>query len=258
MARRVAIALLAAAMTAFTAGAAARAEVPPSAPAELSAASAAFDTLVRETRARGTLPRLAVPGEAAVLERLWDAAALLGRPPYGTADVPKLLAIVERQSNVIKTYALFSPDPAAAPDTARNVALFQDEIARAQAFLIMVFGAAAPALNDLVSRLPSGQLDEARRQGLRQMRLGILEYVSGIVLALRSPSLKPANRLLVTQAFADNAAALAALVSGDDRTALSAAMITALPSLTGEAQAAAKRFIATMQEAPCNGLCALQ
>lgn len=257
MPRWVATALLAA-MTVFGAGTATRAEVPASAPAELGAASAAFDTLVREARQRGTLPRLSVPGDAAVLERLWDAGALLGRPPYGAADVPRLLAIVERQSSIIKTYALFRADPTAAPDTARNVATFQDEIARAQAFLIMVFAAAAPALNDLVGRLPPGQFDEARKQGLRQMRLGILEYVSGIVLALRSPALSPANRLRVTQAFADNGAALAALVSGDDRTALSAAMITALPALTGEAQASAKRFIAAMQETPCEGLCALR
>ncbi|MCZ0734643.1 hypothetical protein [Phreatobacter sp. AB_2022a] len=258
MARRVAIAFLAAAMTAFATGAATRAEVPPSAPAELAAASAAFDTLVREARQRDTLPRLSVAGDAAILQRLWDADALLGRPPYAAADVPRLLAIVERQSRIIKTYALFSADPAAAPDTARNVATFQDEITRAQAFLIMVFGAAAPALNDLVSRLPPGQFDETRKQGLRQMRLGILEYVSGIVLALRSPALSPANRQRVTQAFADNAVALAALVSGDDRVALSAAMITALPALTGEAQASAKRFIAAMQETPCEGLCALR
>ena len=258
MACRVATALLAAAMAAFGTGAALRAEVPPSAVAELGAVATAFDALARETRTRGTLPRLSVPGDAAVLRRLWDTTALLGRPPYGAADVPRLLAIIERQSTIIKTYALFSPDPATAPDTARNVATFQDEIARAQAFLIMVFGAAAPALNDLVGRLPPGQFDEARRQGLRQMRLGILEYVSGIVLALRSPGLQPANRQLVTQAFADNAAAIAALVNGDDRTALSAAMITALPTLSGEAQASAKRFIAAMQETPCEGLCAIR
>ncbi|WP_238275304.1 MULTISPECIES: hypothetical protein [Methylobacterium] len=230
------------------------AEVPASGPPAFDRAFAGLDALVR---AKGSPARLGKPWEAEALKAVWDVDAYLGRPPYGAADVGPLLDMFGKQGRLFKSYALAAP-PGAVPDTARNTAVYQDEIVRAQAAMLRVIGALSPAMSDFVRKLKPADLTATRRDGLRQARLGLLEMISGAALTLRSPALRDPNRVILADALARDGDGLAALMTRPDREAASAAMRTALPSLTPEARAGANRFIAALADERCETLCAIE
>ncbi|MGL4287473.1 MAG: hypothetical protein ACRCVA_14090 [Phreatobacter sp.] len=236
----------------------ASAEVPANATTHLNAAYSALDGLIRRARPNGTLPRWSEPESAKVLEQLWDAAAILGRPPYASKDTPLLLGILQKQVQVLKTYTLFPPGPGMAPDTVRNSAVFQDEIARAQVFVIKTIAAALPAMNDSVGQLGPLGMTDMRRQGLRRTRQGLQELITGAVLSLRNPALRPANQGLLAESLRDNAAVLASATPRSDRAALVASIQLALPTLAPAARAPMQSVASTLSSAPCDRLCALE
>lgn len=235
----------------------ARADVSPAHQSEVASAFQALDTLVRETRAQGNLPRWSNPAHAKVLERLWNVEATLGTAPYRSADVPVLLSIGERGVAVFKTYLLFTPQNGTVPDTAANTFTYQDEISRAGAYMLHVFGAELQAVTDFVATLPAAQMNEARRAGLQQLRLGITEQVTGLTLMLRSPNLRPENRALLLDALNDNAVHLAAATSIADRAAMAAQIDTILPVLSGSDRDKAQTLKAAFMGNDCDKLCAM-
>jgi len=233
----------------------ARAEVPANGQAYLDAAFTSVESLLKLYDGKGALPRLADPVDGKVLADLWDAPAILGKGPYGSADLPALLDIVQKQTRILQVYALFSPDGRKEADQAANAVEFQDEMTRARVFLLKAVGGAMPAINDFSFKLKDEERTEARAQGLRQMRLGLQEIVVGSALALRGQGLRDANRLLLVQALADNAAGIAAALVPPDRNALVGALQAVSPSLKPEAQKAVSAFATAMAAAPCEGFC---
>lgn len=249
---------LAATLVLLVAAGPAWAEVPASGVAQLDAAYAELDKLYRQKRDAGTVPRLSDPASGKVLAQFWDAPAILGKPPYAADDVPQLITIVEKQSQVLKMYIFFSPSPITPPDTAKNAVTFQDEVMRSHAFLVRTAGAVLPALGAFIGALPPSEMTEARAKGLRQMRLGMQQIVSSAALSLRSNGLTPENQALVVASFADNAAALAQGTTLADRKATAATMEAALPALAPASRTRMQAFIKAMSDQRCEGLCALE
>lgn len=235
---------------------AARAEVPANGQAYLDAAYASVESLLKLYDGKGALPRLSDPVDGKVVADIWNMPAILGNAPYGADDLPALLDIVQKQTRILQVYALFSPDPGRKqPDQAANAVEFQDELTRARAFLLKAAGGALSAINDFSFRLKDDDKTEERARGLRQMRLGLQEIVVGSALALRAPGLRDANRLLIAQAFAENAAGIAAALAPPDRNALVGALQAVSPSLQPEAQKAVSQFATAVAAAPCEGFC---
>lgn len=234
-----------------------RADVSPANQKEAESAFRALDALARRTRAQGDLPRWSNPEHAGVLGRFWDVEITLGAPPYRSADIPALLAIGERAAAVYKTYVLFTPQNGSLPDTAANTFKYQNEIARAGAYQLRVQAAGIDAIADLLTTLPADQMNEARRTGLRQLRLGIMEYVTGMTLMLRSPDLRPENRTLVLDALSDTAARWAAAATPTDRVAMATQIDAVLPSLSGPALDKAQALKSAFARQDCAGLCAI-
>lgn len=225
---------------------------------EAASAFQAVDALARQTRGAGDLPRWSNPEHAKVLGRFWDVKATLGAPPYRSADVPALLAIADKAGALYKSYVLFAPQPGALPNTAANTSKYQDEVARAAAYLLHVLAAELEAITDFVQTLPAAQMNEARRAGLRQMRLGINEIVTSVTLMLRSPGLRPENRIILLDTFSDTAEALAASAAPADRTALIAQIDVVLPGLSVPEREKALAFKAVFERKECVGLCAVE
>jgi hypothetical protein len=235
---------------------AARAEVPANGKAYLDAAFASVESLFKLYDGKPTLPRLSDPVDGKVLADLWNAPAILGKPPYGAADLPVLLDIIQKQSRILQAYALFSPQPGRKEaDQAANTIEFQDELTRTRVFLLQAVGGALSAINDFSAKLKEEDKTEARARGLREMRLGLQEIVVGPALALRAPGLRDANRLLIAQAFADNAAGIAAALAPPDRNALVGALQGVSASLKPDAQKAIADFVSGVAAAPCEGFC---
>lgn len=235
---------------------AARAEMPANGKAYHDAAFASVESLLRLYNGKQAPPRLSDPVDGKVLADTWNAPAILGKPPYPAENLSALLDIIEKQARILQAYALFSPRPGRqAPDQAANAVEFQDELTRGRVFLLKAVGGASSALYDFASNLTEADKTEARVKGLRQMRLGLQEIVVGSALALRGSGLRDANRLLIAQAFAENAAGIAASLTSPDRNALVSALQSVSPSLKPEAQKAIAEFVSTMAAAPCEGFC---
>jgi len=237
-------------------GFAARAEVPQNGSAYMDAAFASVETMIKASEGRPTLPRLADPVEGKVLADVWDEPAILGKKPYTGADIPALLNIVQKQSRILQVYTLFSPDRKP-PDTAKNVVEYQDELTRTHVFLLKAVAASLQAINNFGAHLQADEKTEARFQGIRQMRLGLQQILTGASLALRNPALKPENQLLIARSLAQNAADIAAGVAPADRQAMIAALQAAQPVLKPDAKKAVGEFIQTVSAAACDGLCRL-
>lgn len=240
-------------------GFAARAEVPANGSAYIDASVAAVESMINASPGKPKLPRLADPVEGKVLDDVWNDAAILGKGPYSGADIPALLNIVQKQTRILQAYTLYSPDPGKAPpDTARNTAEYQDELARSHAFLLKAVAASLQAINDFGAHLSKDEKTESRFDGIRQMRLGLQEIVTGVALALRNPALSEANQTLLARGLADNAADIVAGIAPADRTALVTALQASQPALKPNAKKAVEQFVATAQKASCDGLCRLQ
>ena len=235
---------------------AARAEVPANGKAYMDAAYASVESLFKLYDGKPNLPRLSDPVDGKVLADVWNIPAILGKPPYGADDMQTLVDFVKKQTGVLQVYALFSPQPGRkAPDQAANAVEFQDELTRTRAFLLQAAGGVLSAINDFAARLKDEDKTEARGRGLREMRLGLQEIVVGSALALRSPDLRDSNRLLIAQAFAENATGIASALAPPDRSALVSALQAIRPSLKPEAQKAVSEFATAVTAAPCEGFC---
>ncbi|MCO5092601.1 hypothetical protein [Bosea sp. (in: a-proteobacteria)] len=235
---------------------AAEAEVPANGKAYLDAAFASVQSLLRLYDGKPTLPRLSDPVDGKVLADVWNLPAILGTPPYAAPDLALLLEFIQKQTQILQVYALFSPEPGRKePDQAANAVEFQDELSHARVFLLRAAGGALSAINDFSFRLKDDEKTEERARGLREMRLGLQEIVVGSALALRDPGLTDANRLLIAGAFAENAAGIAAALAPPDRNALVGALQAVRPSLRPEAQKAISDFATAVASAPCEGFC---
>jgi len=237
-------------------GFAARAEVPANGQAYLDASLAAVESMSKVRNGKATLPRLADPVEGKVLDDVWNEQAILGKRPYVAADIPALLDIVQKQARLMQIYAQFSPDGKPA-DQARNKVNFQDELTRSHVFKLKAAAAALEAIGNFDANLKAEEKTDARLQGLRQMRFGLLELVSAAALALREPSLTQPNQLLIARAFAENASAIVGGLAQADRQALAGALQAADPVLKTEAKKPISDFVKSAASAPCVGLCKL-
>jgi hypothetical protein len=237
----------------------ARAEVPANGQAYMDAAFTSVESLIKASQTlKPVLPRLADPVDGKVLADLWNVPAILGQAPYAASDISALLDIIQKQTRILQIYALFTPEPGRKePDQAANAAEFQDELTRSRSFLLKAAGAALPAINDFAAKLQPEEKTDARIRGLREMRLGLQEIVVGSALALRSPGLRDANRLLLARGFAENAAGIATGLEQADRQALVSALQAAKSNLKPDAQKAIADTVAAFSAAPCEGLCKL-
>lgn len=239
-------------------GTAAKAGAPPDAVARNDAALAAVDARARQDRAQGTMPRLSDPADRPALEALWDQGTILGKPPYRAADVPVLLDISQKQTQVFRTYFQFTPSIGKQPDPDANAALFQEELARSGAFLFGVSGALLQAFDDFWGSLPDVERTTVRRQGLHQARSGLVQMVTGVSEALRSPELRPGNAAVLADGLAASAALLAGGLTPKDRAALAAAVQPARAGVTSEVRAKLEAFVSAMRIRDCKGLCTVE
>lgn len=236
-------------------GLAVQAQVPANGPAYIEASVASVETLINASQGKA-LPRLADPVEGKVLDDVWNETAILGKGPYTGADIPALLGIVQKQARVLQIYSQFSPD-GKQPDLARNAATYQDELTRSHAFTLKAIAAAFQAMTDFDAQLKPEDRTEARLQGLKQMRAGLLEIATGAAKALSGPAMKPQNQLLIARAFADNTASIVGGLAPANRQALATGLQAADAALKGDAKKPVADFVKATTATACEGLCRL-
>ena len=234
----------------------AAAGLPADAVQRASDAFAKINELALATRPQGRMPQLSQPAEKPVLEAMWDRSALIGAPPYDAKDVGGLLKIVELETTVAKSYALFKTDEAKPPDQKANAEKYQDEYLRTEAFAARASAAGIAGLDDFVDRLASGALSDERRQNMAQIRFGLLAMVNGLTLDLAAP-VSAANKAMIAQTLADTGPAYALGTAPADRKVLADQVRAAMPSLDGATKARLATFVHAMDTPVCDRLCSI-
>ena len=235
-----------------------RAEVPPDGVAHNDAALAALNALAQQTRQNGTLPRLSDDKGRAVLEDLWNADASLGKPPYAAADVPKLINILQKQSQAFNAYVNFTPAIGTMPDTNKNAATYQDELSHGGAFLMDNAAAALSAMTDFWRTLPERDRTTTRRQGIRQTQQGFSQMITGAALMVRDPAMRQENRTTLTRAIEEYGPTIAASLRPEDRTGIAGEVQTAIKAVPPEDQARLQVFLTSLSASGCEGLCTVE
>ncbi len=235
---------------------AALAEVSQQGGQRIEAAYAELASLLAQKQAKGDVPRLSNPGDAKVLDAFFDSAERLGRPPFMARDLPMLTELLDKQRGILRVYVAFAASSGGS--TSPGGMAFQGEIIRLMAAIFATFGAALPAVDDFMGKLKPEEINGARRQGLRQLRLGLRQFVEGAAMALRTPGLTPENLMRLTESLSQYAPAVAKASTRVDRAAMLASMQASLRLLSGNAQATLKEFVTAMSGTACEGLCKLE
>ncbi len=235
-----------------------RAEVPSNGVAHNDAALAALNALAEQTRQQGTLPRLSDDKGRAVLEDLWNANATLGQPPYTAADVPKLINILQKQSQAFNAYVNFTPAIGAAPDANKNSATYQDELSHGGAFLMDNAAAVLTAMTDFWRPLPEHDRTTARRQGIHQVQQGFSQMIIGAAQMVRDPAMRQENRTMLTRAIEEYGPTIAASLRPEDRTGIAGAVRQAIASVPPDDQARLQVFLTALSAPGCEGLCTVE
>ncbi len=235
----------------------ATAGVPAKAVAGINEAFGKLDEKAGRSRVIGTLPRWFVPEDRALLEQMWSVPGVLGAAPYGAQDMPALINIRDRENVLLNSYLLFAPKPSEEPDRKKNAIQFQDEIVRGEAFAAHLSAVMLTALGDFAAQIKPEQMTDQRREGLKQLRLDIVEQAQAAALVLRTPGLSLDNRKLLVDALADSADEIAAGSTRFDRDGFSAIATSVEATLSPAEKERMESFADAMDRQDCKGLCDL-
>ena len=222
---------------------------------------AAYEALVvaiQQSQANGEMPLWANSKWTEMFDRFWNEELTLGTSPYIASDIPALIDVGVRANNILKSFVLFSPQADQQPDTAENSFKFQNEITRSSAYLMKTTVVQLEAITDFLETLPASELTETRQSGLRQMRLGNSELITGVIIMMRSEGLSSENRDILLTTLVDSADALSNSMPPVERASVMAQLDVALPSLAESEQIKAQMARSKFDLKECIGLCTIQ
>lgn len=239
---------------------AAFAEPPPRHPGieEYLATADRFERLAAQS---ATPPRLTDPAAGPLLRRLTDSRATFGSARFTIDDLEPVETIMQRTYAIVVRYAHHGlASGVAAAEATRledeNSILFQDEIMPFVAFSIEVIGIVARAVReDDGSDDPIAATPEGRRQLLAVRQT--LEGTVGDLTMAADPRLRPANRMVLLEAYARHAPAISASLTLPQRRRLHGALEPLRPAFSPEARARLDEILEALAATTCEGLCAL-
>lgn len=192
---------------------------------------ARFEGLAQAVRPAGQMPRLADPALRQALAAIWDVRPLDPARRAGSGDLPVLMRYCEAGGQVWRSYFQFNPRGTGTPDFEANLKTYADEIMPGFAFSVRCAGATLEAATAFMQALPPGQMNEARRSGWNQLRLGATQVIQGTLTMLGDPSLSPAHAAELARALGDSAPRYAAGLEPAERQAIVDATRAILPAV---------------------------
>jgi hypothetical protein len=198
---------------------------------------------------------------------LSDEARILGDAPVPVGEITSKFEICGATSRAITSLMVFDVRmPSATPgemmlteQSARNLIFFQAELKELQPFLFRCLAKLMPALSEFATSLSPEQFDGTRREGLAQMRRGVLTSFSAAqMMTVDDKNIDESYRLAVLAVLSETASAYAAVSRPSDRktiaTQAEAAANTASEPYAGHLKAIARAFSVDA----CVGLCAIE
>ncbi len=220
--------------------------------------SAAATARFAQANQTGQLPRYKDPAAQPLLARLWNVAPLIGGGPWTSADVGPLLDLDDMEKAVFRAYVSHPKTQGGQADPAANEIEFHAEIFRSLATMLEIGAASVDALSDFMKTLPPDQINDARRQGVAQMRTGFKQVIAGAMLTLTNPR-SPHDDAdgILAKALAASAPDLASAMTKDDKAAIAATLSDALARVPAAQQGDVRKALVPFQGESCDALCKL-
>lgn len=228
------------------------------------AASAALADAVSAADAAGRpLPRVSDPAQEAMIRDALDhrVLALISWTDFGPAANNCMPAL-----NALQIYAMTGTSAAdrsgqgeASADAQKivtaNAFRYHDEQVLTATFAVSCAAQLTTGMSSFWNSLPESERTPARRQGIAQMRRGVLSIYDGLVGMLTEAPYTPANKALIVEAIIRNTPLLGATLTPDLRTRVADSITQKLPSLSATARADLTRVRDSLLAMPCEGLC---
>jgi hypothetical protein len=235
---------------------------------EYLAASRQFEALIAEAEREHKAPHITDERTAALVSALSDVRVLTSTT-YGLKDLGLLMEICGKAHTAMLSYALFDLkahlDPKADPTTKslqahqvmdRNIELFQSELSKIQPFLVRCLATAAPLLSEFIATLKPEEVTESRREGLQQVREGILGTYTSFMVNVGNMRFSEAYRLNLLETLADTASTLAQPLKPEARRRLVDLSKTIEITAPSTFRQYLTRIAEAMSNPSCDGLCA--
>jgi hypothetical protein len=190
-----------------------------------------FEALAQAARPAGQMPRITDPAVRQALATIWDVRPLDPSRRAGSADLPILMRYCEAGGAVWRSYFQFNPRGTGTPDFEANLKTYAEEIMPGFAFSVRCSGSTVEAASAYMKALPPGQLNEARRGGWHQLRLGATQVVQGTLTMLGDANLASAHAVMLARALSDSAPRFAAGLEPAERQAIVDATRAVLPAV---------------------------
>lgn len=232
---------------------------------EYARAAQEFEAMVSRVGAVGAMPRITDTRVARLVSTLSDERRFLSSPfPPDPND--RSFEVCSRSTRAVVAYmmsgtgSLAGVDPGTAArriqaQMAKNTLNYQDELAMLMPFVTRCHGRLAVALAEWVRARNVAGFADVQREGLAQMRLGILQTYLGALISAGDTALKESFRERLLRAAADSASAFSAILTLEGRRSVLQALRSFPIGRTLTVHAA--RIEKEMSRTDCQGLCAL-
>ncbi|RHW18757.1 hypothetical protein D1610_00930 [Sphingomonas gilva] len=236
---------------------------------DFDAAVRALNQRIDQRPANTPLPRTSDPEVAKLLAVVEDRAGRFGTPGFPVRGYQSYQAVCGAAQALTMRYAMFGYDAsAAAADPVQaeaklaaaitaNTRAYQNEIFPLMGFTIRCTALHVPVFEDIVARLgPSGMTRE-RRDGLAQLRGGLVQLIEGTLMMMAQSAVQPAHRAAMLKRIGDDSPMLVRMMTLQQRSELAARVARYAPAVPAASKGDLDRLRAALADRRCEGLCAV-
>lgn len=232
------------------------------------AAAQKFEQLRSEAKKQDRLPRISEPETAATLAILANASGSLGTPAFPASAETMEADVCGAAFKATVAYMLFGLDKEIKPGMSsadsgqlflaiqqKNFSAFQDEVVPLLVFSTHCQALHIPVVENFIANLPVEQITAIRRNGIKQLRLGIRQMVVGSIQQLADPNLKDINRHAMFFGVVRDLPTFVPILKPEERAQMRQFLEQQIAIAPSEFQEQIKGTIAAFQTDKCEGLC---
>jgi hypothetical protein len=220
-----------------------------------------FERLAIAATARGAPPRASDPEVAAVLRSLTDREATFGGGPLNQEELLLASQMIQRLPGLANHYTEFAVQnlsaQARARQTDRNIITYQQELVPMFTFMIDSMGVMVTSVDHMAGQADAAEFSEQQIGGMRQVRNGVTQAASGMILIAAAEGMTPEHRLALVTALERNAATFAAALTPSQRSSVVATAQRARAQLGPQAREMLDRSIGLLSIRTCTRICAM-
>jgi hypothetical protein len=233
-------------------------------------AGKSFSALVASAESGAKLRQLKNPAFMQLVDAISDDR-ILGSTPYTASDLQTIMEICGVANKATTSLMLFDLkahiDPNRAPQETNekilllvmnNTLAFQEELTKLQPFLFRCLARQIPPVTELIFSLKPVELTTVRRQGLAQMRSGIVQAYTIALGVATEPRCNKEYREALLTTFAATAGSFASIMQVSDRKRIADSLKGASLAAQEPYKVLLLKISADFNQRGCEGLCKIE